>query len=169
MHAFFFCKNLIKKLICRIFLRCISKCFTFRYGRQAVRIASTVKSERAKPTKNVCSGRSPSLYNHLGENTGIFGSLHSTKEAPLTSSSWPFSVVGGSLTRELGRFSFWLSPPTSGNTFRRRIFCIQVYVQPPLTVDAGVFRVRLIKPMHYATLPLTSQMLQVRCHVAAGR
>lgn len=40
--------------------------FTFRYGMHAVRMASTVKLERAKPTKYVCSGTRPSLNNHLG-------------------------------------------------------------------------------------------------------
>lgn len=42
--------------------------FTFRYGMQAARMALTVRSERAKPTKYVCSGRRPSLNNHLAEN-----------------------------------------------------------------------------------------------------
>lgn len=53
-------------------------CFTFRYGMQAVRMASTVKSERANPTKYICSGRRPSLNNHLGQKgeTWEIRSLH---------------------------------------------------------------------------------------------
>lgn len=66
--------------ICSILNRCKSKgpVCTFRYGMEAVLMASTVKSERAKPTKYVCSGRRPSLNNHLHRSTETFGSLHPT-------------------------------------------------------------------------------------------
>lgn len=52
---------------------------TFMNGMQAVRMASTVRSERAKPTKYVSSGRRPSLNNHLGDKTGedFFITTHS--------------------------------------------------------------------------------------------
>lgn len=51
------------------YLILVLKGATFMWGRHAALMSSTVRLDRAKPTKNVLSGRRPSLNNHLNKST----------------------------------------------------------------------------------------------------
>lgn len=98
---------------------------------QAARMASTVRSDRAKPTKYVCSGRRPSLNNHLAETreTSEFSIYKSrlSKYLPTQRATDGSTEVMSSLTKELGRFFSWPDLPTCGSIESETVKILEIH------------------------------------------